>query len=126
MHVGKMARRRNTMALVLRLDEPPAHQDPPPLQRADRTADVADLAPVEVKDADTFLAAAEHARIKSWFYYFPRLYFYGQNKAHRLRWERHAGSILVYQIRQRKVGSQMNSRMDLYLPPFPFDPAALR
>ncbi|MXQ12274.1 phosphatidylglycerol lysyltransferase domain-containing protein [Microvirga makkahensis] len=93
---------------------------------ASRTADLADLASIEPEDADTFLAAAEHARVKSWFYYFPRLHCYGQSKAHMLRWERYAGSILVYQIRRRKTGSDVDSRMNLYLPPFPFDPAALR
>jgi hypothetical protein len=82
----------------------------------------ADLAPIGVEDADTFRAAADYARVKSWFYYFPYLYFSGQSKK---RWEPHAGSILVYQIRQRKVGSHVNSQMHLYLPPFPFDPAAL-
>lgn len=110
------------MALVLRLDEPPAHQDRPPLQRADRTADVADLAPVEVKDADTFLAAAEHARIKVASYYFPHLHFSEWAKTRMLRWERHGGSILVYQINRQKP----EARMNLYFPPLPFDPAALR
>jgi hypothetical protein len=88
---------------------------------AEMAIELADLASVEAKDADAFLAAAEHARVKAAFYYFPRLQFYGE-KAHRLRWERHAGSILVYQVRRREVGSRMN----LYFPPLPFDPAALR
>jgi hypothetical protein len=39
-----------------------------------------------------------------------------------LRWERYAGSILLYQIRREKEGSEMK----LYCPPFPFDPAAMR
>jgi hypothetical protein len=88
----------------------------------ERTVELADLASVEAKDSDAFLAAAEHARVKSWFYYFPRLHFYGQSRGHRLHWERHAGSILVYQVSRPKAGLQMN----LYHPPFPFDPAALR
>lgn len=83
--------------------------------------ELADLASVEAEDADAFLAA-EHAGVTSWFHYFPRLHFYGQSRAHMLRWERQAGSILVYQVRRRKVGSRMN----LYLPPFPFEPATLR
>jgi len=40
-----------------------------------------------------------------------------------MRWERHPGSILVYLVSRRKVGGL---HMNLYLPPFPFDPAALR
>jgi hypothetical protein len=92
------------------------------LQLADWTADLADLASIEVEHADTFLAAAEDARVKAAPYYFPRLHFYGQSRAHVLRWERHGGSILVYQVRRRKAGSQMN----LFLAPFPFDAAALR
>jgi hypothetical protein len=88
----------------------------------DEIAASADILPLEAEDAGVFLAAAEQAQAKAWFYYFPRLYFYGQSKRHLLRWERHAGSILLYQIRQQKSGS----RMDLYLPPFPFDSGALR
>ena len=80
------------------------------------------LAPVGIEDAEVFLAAAERARVKAWLYYFPLLYLHGQFRAHMLRWERYAGSILVYQIRRK----QGRSRLDLYLPPFPFDPAALR
>jgi hypothetical protein len=89
---------------------------------AERTVALADLASIEVEDADTFLAAAEHARAKSYFHYFPRLHFHGRSRTRMLRWERHAGSVLVYEVRRRKVGLQMN----LYLPPFPFEPAALR
>ncbi|WP_457091431.1 phosphatidylglycerol lysyltransferase domain-containing protein [Microvirga sp. P5_D2] len=80
------------------------------------------LAPVGIDDAEVFLAAAERARVKAWLYYFPLLYLYGQFRAHVLGWERYAGSILVYQIRRK----QGRPRLDLYLPPFPFDPAALR
>jgi hypothetical protein len=89
---------------------------------ADRAIDLPDLASIEPEDADTFLTAAENAHVKSAFAYFPRLHFYGQSKAHMLRWERYGGSILVYRIRPRKTGL----RMELYVPPFPFDPAALR
>ena len=78
------------------------------------------LAPVGIEDAEVFLAAAERARVKAWLYYFPLMYFHGQFRAHMLRWERYADSILVYQIRRK----QGRSRLDLYLPPFPFDPAA--
>jgi hypothetical protein len=80
------------------------------------------LAPVGIEDAESFLAVAERARVKAWLYYFPLLYLHGQFRAHMLRWEHYAGSILVYQIRRK----QGRSRLDLYLPPFPFDPAALR
>jgi hypothetical protein len=90
------------------------------------TVELADLSPIKVEDAEAFRTAAEHAQVKAAPYYFPRLYFYGLSRTHALRWERYAGSILIYQIRRRKVGSQVNSRMNLFLPPFPFDPAALR
>ncbi|MGO4386933.1 phosphatidylglycerol lysyltransferase domain-containing protein [Microvirga sp. 2YAF29] len=89
---------------------------------AQRNIGLESLVPIEIRDADTFLAAADEAQVKAWLYYFPLLYFYGQFRAHTLRWERHAGSMLIYQIR-RKEGQ---SRMDLYLPPFPFNVSALR
>lgn len=81
-----------------------------------------DLSTVEVSDADVFLAAAEEARVKAWLYYFPLLHFYGHFRAHTLHWEIYAGSVIVYQIRRREG----RTRMDLYLPPFPFNPVALR
>src|SRR5215207_1875872 len=87
----------------------------------ERTVELADLASIKAEDADAFLAAAEHAQVKSGVYYFPRLYINGQIS--RMRWERHAGSILVYLVRPRQVGGLY---MNLYLPPFPFDSAALR
>jgi hypothetical protein len=89
---------------------------------AQRNIGLESLATVEIGDAEIFLSAAEEARVKAWLYYFPLLHFYGQFRAHMLLWERYAGSLLVYQIRRREG----RSRMDLYLPPFPFDPAALR
>jgi hypothetical protein len=110
------------MTRFLRQDAEPVNQDRSRSQLAEKAVELSDLASIEVEDADTFLAAAEHSRLKSWFYYFPWLHFYGQSRSHTLRWERHAGSILVYQIRRRKDGSRMN----LFLQPFPFDPAALR
>jgi hypothetical protein len=92
------------------------------MNMAQRSFDLSNLAPVEIRDADIFLAAAEEARVKAWLYYFPLLYFYGQFRAHALRWERYDGSVLIYQILRREG----RLRMDLYLPPFPFDPAALK
>jgi hypothetical protein len=90
----------------------------------ERAAELTDLAAIQARDADAFLAAAEHERIKSAFYYFPSLYFKGWSRTYILCWERHAGSILVYLIRQRRDNS--GAQMSLYFPPFPFDPAALR
>jgi hypothetical protein len=89
---------------------------------AQRTLGLENLAPVEIENAEVFLSAAERGRVNAWLYYFPLLYFYGQYRAHLLRWESYGGSILVYQIRRQEG----RSRMDLYLPPFPFDPGALR
>lgn len=92
------------------------------MDMAQRGIGAGDLAPIGIGDADTFLSAADEARVKAWLYYFPLLHFYGQFRAHLLFWERYAGSLLIYQIRRREE----RSRMDLYLPPFPFDPAALK
>jgi hypothetical protein len=109
------------MTRFLREDAEPANQDRPQFQMADRAVELADLAGVEAEDADAFFTATEHARVKSGVYYFPRLYFW-QTRARMLLWERRAGTILVYEVRRRKVGLQMK----LYIPPLPFDPAALR
>jgi hypothetical protein len=116
------------MTLFLRPDAEPADQDRSRFQIVERAAELADLASIEARDADAFLAAAEHERIKSAFCYFPSLYFEGWSRTYRLCWERHAGSILVYVIRRPRdhSGAKMNAQMSLYFPPFPFDPAALR
>ncbi|MGO4389496.1 phosphatidylglycerol lysyltransferase domain-containing protein [Microvirga sp. 2YAF29] len=116
------------MTLFLRPNADPADQDRSRFQMMERAAELTDLASIEARDADAFLAAAEHERIKSAFYYFPSLYFDAWSRTHMLRWERHAGSILVYLIRQRRdsSGAKANAQMSLYFPPFPFDPAALR
>jgi hypothetical protein len=110
------------MTLALRSDAAQTQRDGLPFQVADKAVEFADLAPIEVEDADTFLAAAEHARAKAAVYYFPHLLFSGKSKARALRWERHAGSILLYQVRRQKSDPEMK----LYCPPFPFDAAALR
>ncbi|MGO4387391.1 phosphatidylglycerol lysyltransferase domain-containing protein [Microvirga sp. 2YAF29] len=83
---------------------------------------MADLASIEVEDADLFLGAMEEARVKAAFYFFPHLYFAGRTSTRSLLWERHAGSILIYQVRRQKGGSEMR----LYCPPLPFDASALR
>ena len=116
------------MNLDLRPDAEPTDRDRFRFQVVERAAELADLASIEVRDADAFLAAAEHERIKSALYYFPSLYFDGWSRTYMLRWERHAGSILVYLIRRRRdsSGAKVNAQMSLYFPPFPFDPAALR
>jgi hypothetical protein len=91
-------------------DEPPA--DRSQLSGLDR---------IEPEHAMEFLAAADAGNVRCWFGFFPRLYFYGGVKNHDLLWERYNESILVYQARRKKGEVQLN----LYLPPFPFDPAAL-
>lgn len=82
--------------------------------------DLDGLAPVGARDADIFVAACDQARARSYIHYFPFLHFYGSDG--RLRWERHGDTVLVYQIRRRNAGG---TRMTLYLPPMPFDTAAL-
>jgi hypothetical protein len=89
---------------------------------ADKAVGMADLAPIGVEDAHTIRAAAEDARVKSIVYYAPHLHFAEQSKTQMLLWERHAGSILVYQVRRHET----DPRMKLYFPPLPFNPAALR
>ena len=109
------------MTLALQTNAAPARPGSLHVQIPDRRDELADLASVEVEDADTFLAAMELARVKAAFYYFPHLFFSGSSKSRMLRWERHGESILLYQIRRQKGVSEMR----LYCPPFPFDPAAL-
>jgi len=120
-----MVQRKSTgdhMRPFPQLNAVPASQAQLQFQMADKAVALADLAPIGVEDAHTIRAAAEDARVKSIVYYAPHLHFAEQSKTRRLRWERHGGSILVYQIRRDKAGSRMN----LYFPPLPFDPAALR
>lgn len=82
--------------------------------------DLDGLAPVGAQDADIFVAACDLAGGRSYIHYFPFLHFYGSDG--RLRWERHGDTVLVYQIRHRRAEG---ARMTLYLPPMPFDTAAL-
>ena len=110
------------MSLIFPSNAEPVHLERLPFRMEESPAEAADLPPLKPEDAGVFLAAAEQAQVKAAFYYFPRLYFYGQSKSHLLRWERYNGSILLYQIRRQKSSSRMN----LYLPPFPFDAGALR
>jgi hypothetical protein len=88
----------------------------------DQATGLTELSDIKVEDADLFWDAAQEASVKSYLYYFPMLHYYGQHKAHTLLWERHAGSIIVYLLRRRSSGTTLN----LFLPPFPFDPVALR
>lgn len=86
-----------------------------------RCALLADLARITPGDADAFVGAATAAGLRCWFAYFPRLYYYGGIAGHDLLWERHGESLVVYQARRRNG----EVRLNLYLPPFPFDAAAL-
>lgn len=79
-----------------------------------------DLAPIRAEDADSFIAACNMTRTLTHRHFFPSLHFHGGSS--RLRWERHGQSILVYQIWRRPERLTLN----LLLPPFPFDVAALR
>jgi hypothetical protein len=88
----------------------------------DQSAEPRELSAIKIEDAHPFMDAAQQAGARSYLHYFPLLYYYGQDKAHTLLWERHAGSILVYLLRRRSSGTRIN----LYLPPFPFEPVALR
>jgi hypothetical protein len=81
-----------------------------------------DLSPVELKDAPLFEEATRDDR-KAWNYYFPFIYlngFTGRNWLY--RFEQVAGSILLYELRDRNVGQELS----LALPPFPYSDDALR
>jgi hypothetical protein len=110
------------MTLALQSNAAPVHLEPLHTQRPKREDGLADLASIEVEDADTFLSAMERAQVKAAFYFFPHLHFAGRSSTRSMLWERHGESILIYQVRRRKDGSEMR----LYCPPFPFDAAALR
>lgn len=88
----------------------------------DQPTELTELSGIKIEDADLFRDAAQEAGVKSYMHYFPMLYYYGQDKTHTLLWERQGGSILVYLLRRRSSGTIFN----LFLPPFPFDPVALR
>jgi hypothetical protein len=83
-----------------------------------------DLSPIQIGDAERFLAAAAAWDVKSHHYYFPRLLFGGQKKGRLLLFEEIGGSILIYVLRQRPQDGRLELR--LYLPPFPFLTLALK
>lgn len=81
-----------------------------------------DLSPVRLKDALLFQEAIEEDR-KAWNYYFPFIYINGfTGRAWIYLYEQVAGSILLYELRDRNVGLELS----LVLPPFPQSDEALR
>lgn len=110
------------MTLALQPSAAPVHPDPIHTLKPKREDRLADLAPIKVEDADLFLSVMEQAGVKAAFYFFPHLYFAGQSRSRSLLWEQHAGSLIIYQVRRQKDGSEMR----LYCPPLPFDAAAMR
>lgn len=81
-----------------------------------------DLTVIRAGHHDRFQAAIEQANIKSHHYYFPRLLFSGQRERRVLLFEEVSGSILVYGLQERSSGLDLG----LYVPPIPFQPAALQ
>lgn len=81
-----------------------------------------DLSPVRVEHAGLF-AAATHADRKGWIYFFPDLYMNGITGRNWVYlFEQIAGSILVYDLRERRHGVELS----LVMPPFPFTDEAMR
>jgi hypothetical protein len=79
--------------------------------------DLDDLTAITAEDADWFAGACDAGGTHSHRHYFPSLMFYSGRG--RLVWERHADSILVYQVLRQP------DRIKLYLAPFPFSSRAL-
>lgn len=81
-----------------------------------------ELKRVSLEDQAAFVSAATEGNEKSWLYYFPFLYCFSLSDSQTLLWERHDGAICLYFLRHHDD----KHRLDLYLPPFPFSPAAMR
>jgi hypothetical protein len=86
-------------------------------------SELSELATIEIEDREIFSAALEHSSVKSWFYYFPYLQLlWKTSKSHALLYEQVESAILIYRLR----AEQERLHLSLFLPPFPFHPAALR
>lgn len=100
-------------ARVLGLVGEKARHRPPPEA-------LADLRTIEAGDQATFMRAVHAAGCRGWHCYFPFLHAFARTVRHELRWEEHAGSLLVYHLIETAEGR----RLSLYLPPLPFTAAA--
>jgi hypothetical protein len=80
-----------------------------------------DLAPIGIEHAGRFQAALDLCEFRSRCYYFPRLLFNVRRRNLLLLFEEVEGSILLYTLREREGRHEMR----LYVPPFPFEAAAL-
>jgi hypothetical protein len=80
------------------------------------------LSRVSLNDQGAFVSATTEANLKSWLYYFPFLYCFSLSNNQTLLWESHDGAICLYFLRRHDD----KYRLDLYLPPFPFSPAAMK
>ena len=81
-----------------------------------------DLNILKPADQFRFLEATEAGKQSSWLYYFPFLYCFSKGHRQTLLWEQIDRSICLYLLRQIEDGFKLL----LYLPPFPFNLAALR
>jgi hypothetical protein len=81
-----------------------------------------DLSPIRIEHGQLFQAATEQCQVKSHHYYFPRLLFGGKREKRILVFEQVGSSIVLYSLYRRSSGLELR----LYVPPFPFETAALQ
>lgn len=79
------------------------------------------LRAISLSDEACFRAAIEAEQPQSWLYYFPFLYCFAQRQRQTLLWEMVNSSICIYMLTTSKAGKLLS----LYVPPFPFEHAAL-
>ena len=84
--------------------------------------DLDELSRIALSDQKTFVAAATASDQRSWLYYFPFLYGFAQGATQTLLWEVFDGAICLYYLRLREEVLYL----DLFLPPYPFSPKALK
>lgn len=92
-----------------------------PARRLPPAEALAGLRAIEAGDRETFRRAVQAAGCRSWFCYFPFLYAFARTVRRELRWEEHAGSVLVY----HRIEDVHGPRLGLYLPPLPCTAAAI-
>jgi len=84
--------------------------------------DLRELSRLTLEDQAIFVPAVTESGQKSWLYFFPFLYSFSLSTSQTLLWERHGAAICLYVLRLRDD----RLRLEVYLPPFPFDGDALR
>lgn len=80
-----------------------------------------ELRPLRRADLNRFKHAFAAARKRPWCYYFPFLLCYSHSPTRSVLWREEQGCLCVFLSRGTR-----RPRLDLFVPPIPFDPAALR